>query len=164
MLELRTTLKMKLNFKVLKYINLIVVFLFLLITSCQNKNRHTTLDFFNITNANSILLFIDVESCSSCIDKISILFNEYSDSKMFDFVFIENQSLKKFKLISGNNFKDEINIHYISNENYLKLNGGYGSYIAINSDGFILNSKKINPSNFDDLIDLFITFYLENNN
>ncbi|SIS80413.1 hypothetical protein SAMN05421761_10544 [Belliella pelovolcani] len=156
----KTVLKMKLNFKVLKYSNLIVFVLFYIMSSCYTNSIKTE-EFLKVKNADSVLVFIDLESCSSCTEKISELFRDYFESEKFDFVFIENQNLKEFKIISGVNFKQQFNIHKITNENYLKLNGGYGSYLAMNSGGYILNPKKVTPSNFDGLVEIYSSFLLD---
>lgn len=81
----------------------------------------------------------------SCVEEVINFVNESGDFDNFYFVFLENQSIKSFKIRLVFNLNKD-NFTVISHENYLGITQNYGSYIALNIDQNLYMINSINAS------------------
>jgi hypothetical protein len=140
------------------------VVVLLSISSCSSEKQgpasflseNYSLDI--VTNkGNSIYLFIDLDSCGTCLNQIITQLKREQIFSKLNLVFIENQ--KGRKLVENELNLKSSNVLFIKEEDFVDLNKGYGFFMYLYSGKDLLKRIDLNTINVEESFNIAVSFF-----
>ncbi|SDA60873.1 hypothetical protein SAMN03080617_01290 [Algoriphagus alkaliphilus] len=153
-------MKILLNSRSLIFKAVLLVFFF----SCSSEKQDPAsflLKNYNLdivkNKENSVYLFIDLNSCGTCLNHIITQLKREQIFSKLNLVFIENQSGRK--LVENELNLKSNNVFFIKEEDFVDLNNGYGFFLYLYSGENLLKRLDLNTINVEESFNIAISFF-----